>query len=169
MQWDGSSHRPMFDFLDGSHRSPANGTNFYIDHSKVEGGLVIKTLEGEHIANIGDYIIKGVKGEFYPCKPDIFAVTYDEVSFVERMSSITSDERSEEGVDSNALFDSLKSERDKLIIDLWGVFRRMSDIKPPESMKLDDLELWTKVTEHRTVQNILSNNQGDSQSPNQNK
>lgn len=73
------------------------------------------------------------------------------------MSSSTPDERSEEGVDSNALFDSLKSERDKLILDLWGVFRRMSDIKPPESMKLDDLELWMKVTEHRTVQNILSN------------
>ena len=44
----------------------------YIDHSKVTGGLVIKTLEGEHIASVGDYIIKGVNGEFYPCKPDIF-------------------------------------------------------------------------------------------------
>ena len=39
-----------------------NGTNFYIDHSKVEGGLIIKTLEGEHLANIGDWIIKGVEG-----------------------------------------------------------------------------------------------------------
>lgn len=37
----------------------------------------IPTLEGDHIANIGDWIIKGVKGEFYPCKPDIFAATYD--------------------------------------------------------------------------------------------
>ena len=61
------------------------------------------------------------------------------------------------GGDSNALFDSLKSERDELILDLWGVFRSMSDIKPPESMKLDDLELWTKVTEHRAVQDLLSN------------
>ena len=41
--------------------------------------LIIKTLEGDHTANPGDWIIKGVKGEFYPCKPDIFAVTYDEV------------------------------------------------------------------------------------------
>jgi len=39
--------------------------------------LTIKTLEGEHIASIGDYIIKGVKGEFYPCKPDIFELTYE--------------------------------------------------------------------------------------------
>lgn len=41
--------------------------------------ILIKTLEGEHIASLGDYIIKGVKGEFYPCKPDIFAETYSEV------------------------------------------------------------------------------------------
>jgi hypothetical protein len=82
LQWDGSSHRPMFDFLDGTHRShmATNGTNFYIDHSKVEGGLIIKTLEGEHLANIGDWIIKGVEGEFYPCKPAIFKKTYDPVS-----------------------------------------------------------------------------------------
>ena len=40
-------------------------------------GLIIKTLEGQHIASIGDVIIKGVSGEFYPCKPDIFALTYD--------------------------------------------------------------------------------------------
>ena len=38
---------------------------------------IIPTLEGRHIATEGDWIIKGVKGEFYPCKPDIFAATYD--------------------------------------------------------------------------------------------
>lgn len=41
--------------------------------------LCIPTLEGEHTATEGDYIIKGVKGEFYPCKPDIFHMTYEEV------------------------------------------------------------------------------------------
>ncbi len=40
-------------------------------------GLTIHTLEGNHHASPGDWIIKGVKGEFYPCKPDIFAATYD--------------------------------------------------------------------------------------------
>lgn len=39
--------------------------------------LIIPTLEGRHIALPGDYIIKGVKGEFYPCKPDIFEMTYE--------------------------------------------------------------------------------------------
>ena len=38
---------------------------------------IIPTLEGQHIANEGDYIIKGVQGEFYPCKPDIFELTYE--------------------------------------------------------------------------------------------
>jgi hypothetical protein len=41
--------------------------------------LIIHTLEGEHTANIGDYIIKGVKDELYPCKPDIFEQTYESV------------------------------------------------------------------------------------------
>jgi hypothetical protein len=39
----------------------------------------IKTLEGTMTANYGDWIIRGVKGEIYPCKPDIFAATYDAV------------------------------------------------------------------------------------------
>ena len=40
-------------------------------------GVIIETMEGKMQANIGDMIIKGVKGEFYPCKPDIFKATYD--------------------------------------------------------------------------------------------
>jgi hypothetical protein len=38
---------------------------------------IIPTLEGQHIATEGDFIIKGIKGEFYPCKPDIFEKTYE--------------------------------------------------------------------------------------------
>ena len=41
--------------------------------------LSVKTPEGTMKASLGDYIIKGVKGEFYPCKPDIFEATYEEV------------------------------------------------------------------------------------------
>ena len=40
-------------------------------------GVVIETLEGDMLASQGDYIIKGIKGEFYPCKPDIFDATYE--------------------------------------------------------------------------------------------
>ncbi len=41
--------------------------------------FLIQTLEGEMTARVGDWIIKGVQGELYPCKPDIFEQTYDEV------------------------------------------------------------------------------------------
>ncbi len=41
--------------------------------------LVCGTLEGVHNISFGDYIIKGIKGEIYPCKPDIFEKTYEEV------------------------------------------------------------------------------------------
>ena len=44
-----------------------------------DGGvaLTIKTLEGDMTASPGDWIIRGVQGEFYPCKPDIFEMTYE--------------------------------------------------------------------------------------------
>jgi hypothetical protein len=42
-----------------------------------DDGLKIPTLEGEMTGSVGDWIIRGVQGEFYPCKPDIFAATYE--------------------------------------------------------------------------------------------
>ena len=45
-----------------------------------DGSMVIATLEGGHWVEPGDYVIRGVAGEFYPCKPDIFHQTYEEVT-----------------------------------------------------------------------------------------
>lgn len=54
------------------------GDDFLIDASDPEHLVIrIATLEGIMIAGVGDYIIKGVNGEFYPCKPDIFEKTYE--------------------------------------------------------------------------------------------
>ena len=48
------------------------------DDDLLRGGpIVIETYEGEATAQVGDWIIKGIKGEFYPCKPDIFEATYE--------------------------------------------------------------------------------------------
>ena len=44
-----------------------------------DDGLYINTLEGDMLARPNDYIVRGVQGEFYPCKPDIFEATYEEV------------------------------------------------------------------------------------------
>ena len=52
------------------------------EHRFSESGesVFIETLEGTHEGRVGDYIIRGVKGEFYPCKPDIFEATYEPVA-----------------------------------------------------------------------------------------
>ena len=52
------------------------GHDFGDYHFENPEGLTIKTLEGDHLARPGDFVIRGVNGEFYPCKPDIFAKTY---------------------------------------------------------------------------------------------
>ena len=44
---------------------------------QTDDGVLIHTLEGIHLGGYGDWIIKGVKGEFYPCKSDIFEATYE--------------------------------------------------------------------------------------------
>jgi hypothetical protein len=50
--------------------------------------LEIPTLEGVMQANVGDWIIKGVKGEFYSCKPDVFAATYEPVQDAEPLPAL---------------------------------------------------------------------------------
>lgn len=53
----------------------------FVKHLQSNGydcaAIQIQTLEGDHLALPGDWIIKGVAGEFYPCKPDIFVATYE--------------------------------------------------------------------------------------------
>lgn len=56
------------------HRGNSMNTDLFesnLSHATIE------TLEGIHRADLGDFIIKGVKGELYPCKPDIFEMTYE--------------------------------------------------------------------------------------------
>ena len=65
----------------GETPEPKHNPDYGIDeHGNTNNpylGMYIETLEGKMLANCGDYIIKGVSGEFYPCKPDIFEKTYD--------------------------------------------------------------------------------------------
>ena len=63
-----------------SHILNKEGAEVYFSNGNMSSDdfhLIIKTLEGDMKANVGDYIIKGIKGEFYPCKPDIFRETYE--------------------------------------------------------------------------------------------
>lgn len=57
-----------------------SGTMYYKSIlANIPPELIIHTLEGDHLVNIGDYIIRGIQGELYPCKPDIFEQTYERV------------------------------------------------------------------------------------------
>lgn len=76
VQWTGNNLLEIIQFI-GLHESAQKWT--WEEYEKVveTNGLKIFTLEGTMNASIGDYIIKGVQGEFYPCKPDIFEKTYE--------------------------------------------------------------------------------------------
>lgn len=67
VQWNGFMS-DIIDFL--GHDLPTYGPPY-------NGALRISTLEGDMVCTFGDWIIKGVKGEIYPCKPDIFDMTYE--------------------------------------------------------------------------------------------
>ena len=71
VQWTGSNEAEVSDFMGSSPTFKSDPTGGYT--------VGIVTLEGTVTASMGDWIIRGVKGENYPCKPDIFAATYDEV------------------------------------------------------------------------------------------
>lgn len=72
IQWTGNNFKQIKELIANS--SPSERS------LKQEGNiLIIKTLEGDMTASLNDYIIKGVQGEFYPCKPDIFEQTYEAV------------------------------------------------------------------------------------------
>jgi hypothetical protein len=67
VQWTGVM-QDVIDFI--GHDLPTYGPPH-------DGALRIATLEGDHACQLADWIIRGVKGELYPCKPDIFAATYE--------------------------------------------------------------------------------------------
>lgn len=72
VQWDGNmtTVEPLL----------IGATTEAVEQNLGDPALYIPTLEGTHKADVGDWIIKGVKGELYPCKPDIFAATYEPAS-----------------------------------------------------------------------------------------
>ncbi len=74
--YDGSNAGEILFWIGQYHNPDSEKKIAYVN--KVNE-LIITTLEGDHLASIGDFIIKGVKNEFYPCKPDIFEATYEKV------------------------------------------------------------------------------------------
>lgn len=76
IKYDRTNGGPIAKWCGGREHFEAKAS----DPTDVAEWIDIPTLEGIMKASIGDFIIKGVNGEFYPCKPDIFEKTYEEVS-----------------------------------------------------------------------------------------
>ncbi len=74
IQYDGGNTNQVVDWIDRSR--PGGFVPAYTDST---GELHIATLEGDMHVSQGDFVIRGVQGEYYPCKPDIFAATYEPV------------------------------------------------------------------------------------------
>ena len=82
VQWKGDNLVEIITFTDGAPDVKGNFAGMMWDQYTdlvAREGFKIKTLEGMMHASVGDWIIRGVQGELYPCKPDIFAQTYEEV------------------------------------------------------------------------------------------
>ena len=79
VQWDGRNLGEIKEFVGDSLIYEISDAAWKVGKGAPAVHMGIKTLEGTHICSKGDYIIKGVQGEFYPCKPDIFMQTYERV------------------------------------------------------------------------------------------
>lgn len=79
IKWDGLNLQEVKDFVGDSLIYDIYDTAWKVGEAAPIVNMKIKTLEGNMQVSIDDYIIKGVKGEFYPCKPDIFEQTYEKV------------------------------------------------------------------------------------------
>ena len=77
IKWDGLNLGEVKAFGGESIEYEINDSAWEVGKGRPRTFVAVKTLEGVMVANVGDYIIKGVKGEIYPCKPDIFEMTYD--------------------------------------------------------------------------------------------
>lgn len=78
IEWTGKNLKEIIDFT-GRNESAKWWSWEEFESMVKEHGLKIFTLEGTMLASIGDWIIKGISGECYPCKPDIFEKTYERV------------------------------------------------------------------------------------------
>lgn len=79
VQWDGINLQEVKNFVGSNLEYDILDTAWQVGKGVPHVFMKIKTLEGNMECSKGDYIIKGIKGEFYPCKPDIFEATYEKV------------------------------------------------------------------------------------------
>lgn len=129
VQWTGNNIDEIGDFMGHSATMTLNDS------------FVIPTLEGDMYAAEGDWIIKGVKGEFYPCKPDIFKMTYESVEEMDEP-------------DYDVVLDVLQKHHDKLFnmdknTEVFGI---MQQIRMEQCYELQKaMNMWKAATSWKTA------------------
>lgn len=114
--------------------------------------IKFRTLEGEMTANQGDWIIRGIKGEFYPCKPDIFEATYEQVTSVGEREEHLRPTRSDRGFvrmpeitgtypGTVSIYESSGASQPQI----WLKVEQPADLNVPEGP-------WTKAIAHLSVE-----------------
>ena len=144
VKWDGENIEEIKAFVGSSYIGGEND-----DDKK----LVISTLEGDMLASIGDYIIKGVKGEFYPCKPDIFENTYD---IVDESGPIVKEALAM----ADLIYEHKYDDGNKALVVVFGeggIGIGLGQEKPDLNIHLQELKKLKKMGEFLTNEEIMDN------------
>lgn len=120
IQWTGENIVDVAEFMHS-----CSGFNI----NKFTKTVIIETLEGTMSASKDDYIIKGVQGEFYPCKPDIFEQTYETVSGDEFITEVNITELLKVAEASEKQYDQVVKQNRDLQTQLNAYKKELSDIK----------------------------------------
>ena len=149
VKWDGENSEEIIAFCGDSAFTAVESQ---MGQTETEE-LYIKTLEGNHHASIGDYIIKGVKGEFYPCKPDIFENTYD---IVDESGQIVKEALAMEDL----IYEHKYDDGNKALVVIFGkggIGIGLGQEKPDINIHLQELKKLKKMGEFLTHEEIMDN------------
>ena len=149
VKWDGENIEEIMAFCGASAFSAVESQ---MGQTETEE-LYISTLEGNHHASVGDYIIKGVKGEFYPCKPDIFENTYD---IVDESGPIVKEALAMDDL----IYEHKYDDGNKALVVVFGeggIGIGLGQEKPDLNIHLQELKKLKKMGEFLTNEEIMDN------------
>ena len=129
VQWNGTNLKEIKEFV---------GKDLSYDIGDTPINMEIHTLEGNMIASYGDYIIKGLRGEFYPCKPDVFEKKYELVEDRAILDDLETDLNEYDKKKENRLNESTKAEFVSQVIEIFESFLDDRNIVLDNYEKEDD-------------------------------
>ena len=129
VQWNGTNLKEIKEFV---------GKDLSYDIADTPINMEIHTLEGNMIASYGDYIIKGLRGEFYPCKPDVFEKKYELVEDHAILDDLETDLNEYDKKKENRLNKSTKAEFVSQVIEIFESFLDDRNIVLDNYEKEDD-------------------------------